>query len=72
MVTGSAIVPRMLAKERPVAYRVLLTSDPVTTGKIMAATHVGQTVYLGALPVPRKPLNFPLKPVCYACKHTRS
>lgn len=40
------IVERLLDEERPAGYRVLLTSDPVTTEKFVGGKHVGKSVYV--------------------------
>lgn len=39
------IVPRLVSRKRPAAYRVLISTDPVTTQKVAGGKHVGQTVY---------------------------
>lgn len=44
-VADPTIVPRLVDSERPAAYRVLISTDPVTTEKIPGGKHVGSTVY---------------------------
>lgn len=44
--TDPPIVARLTDPDLPAAYRVLLPSDPVTTGKTINARHVGETIYL--------------------------
>jgi hypothetical protein len=46
-VTDSGIVPRLLSAEEPAGYRVLISSDPITTEKVGGGgKHVGKTVYV--------------------------
>lgn len=40
------IVERLLDVERPTGYRVLMSTDPVTTEKIVGGKHVGKSVYV--------------------------
>jgi hypothetical protein len=47
-VKNEEIVPRLLNKNKPVAYRVLISNDPITTEKIVGGKHIGQTVYVDA------------------------
>jgi hypothetical protein len=44
--TDPTILPRLLDPDRPAGYRVLITTDPVTTQKIIGGKHVGKSVYL--------------------------
>jgi len=44
-VSDPSIVQRLLRTDRPAAYRVLISNDPITSGKIGGGKHVGQTVY---------------------------
>lgn len=41
-----SIVPRLINPLRPAGYRVLLTRDPITTGKLFGGKHVGKSVYV--------------------------
>ncbi len=46
-VTDETIVARLLARDRPAAYRVLISTDPITTEKVGGGgKHVGKTVYV--------------------------
>lgn len=45
-VTDPTIVRRLIDRDRPAGYRVLLTTDPITTEKIVGGKHVGKTVYV--------------------------
>ena len=38
-------MPRLVDPKHPAAYRVLISTDPVTTEKVAGGKHVGQTVY---------------------------
>jgi hypothetical protein len=42
----SSIIPRLTNTTRPAAYRVLISNDPITTGKFVGGKHVGKTVYV--------------------------
>ena len=44
--TDPTILPRLIDPDRPVGFRVLITTDPVTTEKIVGGKHVGKSVYL--------------------------
>ena len=44
-VTDSSIVPRLNDPDQPAGYRVLITTDPVTTQKVIGGKHVGKSVY---------------------------
>ncbi len=44
--TDPSIVPRLIDPGEPAGYRVLITTDPVTTQKIIGGKHVGKSVYL--------------------------
>lgn len=39
------ILPRLLDINKPAGYRVLISTDPVTTEKVAGGKHVGQTIY---------------------------
>jgi hypothetical protein len=54
-ITDPEIVPRLNATDRPVAYRVLIPTDPVTTDYIPGGEPVGHSVYLSQ-PMPWDPL----------------
>ena len=45
-VAHPSIVPRLLDKDRPTGYRVVLTKDPITTAKLYGGKHVGKSVYV--------------------------
>ncbi|MCJ8325320.1 MAG: lipase family protein [Rhizobiales bacterium] len=45
-VTNQQIIPRLMDKNRPVAFRVLNSKDPITTEKGAGGKHVGKTVYV--------------------------
>lgn len=45
-VTDPSIVPRLIDKNRPAGFRVLISKDPVTTEKVIGGKHVGKTVYV--------------------------
>lgn len=45
-VSDSQIVPRLKDSNRPVAFRVLNSKDPITTQKGAGGKHVGKTVYI--------------------------
>ena len=45
-VTDPGILPRLTDRDRPAGYRVLVSTDPVTTEKIPGGKHVGKTVYV--------------------------
>jgi hypothetical protein len=45
-VAHPSIVPRLMDKDRPAAYRVLLTQDPISTSKVIGGKHVGKSVYI--------------------------
>lgn len=45
-VTHPDILPRLGDRDEPAAYRVLIHTDPITSGVIQGGEHVGQTVYL--------------------------
>lgn len=45
-VTNQQIIPRLMDKSRPVAFRVLNSKDPITTEKGAGGKHVGKTVYV--------------------------
>jgi hypothetical protein len=44
--TDPSILPRLIDPGQPAGYRVLITTDPVTTQKIIGGKHVGKSVYL--------------------------
>lgn len=44
--TDPGILPRLTDPGRPAGYRVLITTDPVTTQKVIGGKHVGKSVYL--------------------------
>ena len=53
------IITRMTDHEA-VGYRVLISSDPITTGKVVDGKHVGKTIYLdnpGLIPDPPNPTS---------------
>ncbi len=56
-VTDPSLVPRLVAADHPAAFRVLLSTDPITSGKVGGGKHVGTTVYLDA-PRAAMPLDF--------------
>lgn len=41
-----SIVPRLIDRHRPAGYRVLITTDPITTEKVIGGKHVGKSVYV--------------------------
>ena len=41
-----AITDRLLRRDTPAGYRVLISRDPITTGKGIEGKHVGETVYV--------------------------
>ncbi len=41
-----SIIPRLTDTNQPVGYRVTITTDPVTTAKVIGGKHVGKSVYL--------------------------
>ncbi len=45
-VTEPSILSRLLQNDRPAAYRVLISADPITTEKLSGGKHVGKTVYV--------------------------
>lgn len=45
-VAHPSIVPRLMDKNRPAGYRVLLTQDPITTSKLTGGKHIGKSVYV--------------------------
>ena len=46
-VTHPTIIPRLLDTKRPAGYRVLISSDPITSEKVPGGgKHVGKTVYV--------------------------
>lgn len=45
-VTDPSILPRLTNVEQPAGFRVTITTDPVTTAKIIGGKHVGKSVYL--------------------------
>ena len=44
-----SILPRLVDPMRPAGYRVLISTDPVTTEKVTGGRHVGKTVYANKL-----------------------
>jgi hypothetical protein len=44
--TDPSILPRLVDHSQPAGYRVLITTDPATTQKIIGGKHVGKSVYL--------------------------
>lgn len=40
------IIPRLTDVDQPAGFRVTITSDPVTTAKVIGGKHVGKSVYL--------------------------
>lgn len=40
------ILQRLQHQDRPAGYRVLISTDPITTDKIAGGKHVGKTIYL--------------------------
>ncbi len=40
------ILRRLFNQRRPVGYRVLISTDPMTTGKVAGGKHVGKTLYV--------------------------
>ncbi len=44
--TDPSILPGLVDPARPAGYRVLITTDPVTTEKVIGGKHVGKSVYL--------------------------
>lgn len=40
-----SILPRLADPSRPAGYRVLVTTDPITTEKVIGGKHVGKTIY---------------------------
>ena len=45
-VTDERIVPRLTDAQRPAGYRVLISTDPISTEKFVGGKHVGKTVYV--------------------------
>tara|TARA_R110002126_G_scaffold164211_3_gene312083 strand:+ start:1463 stop:3196 length:1734 start_codon:yes stop_codon:yes gene_type:complete len=45
-VTDKQILTRLMDKNRPAAFRVLNSKDPISTEKIAGGKHVGKTVYV--------------------------
>ena len=45
-VAHPSIVPRLVDRDRPAGYRVVLTKDPITTSKLTGGKHVGKSVYV--------------------------
>ena len=41
-----SIVPRLVDRDRPAGYRVLITTDPISTEKVVGGKHVGKSVYV--------------------------
>jgi len=54
-VSDLAIVPRLVDRRRPAGYRVLISTDPVTTERVAGGKHVGQTVYVNKAKLIAKP-----------------
>ena len=46
--TDPALVPRLLDPRRPAGFRVLISTDPITSGTLTGGKHVGKTVYANA------------------------
>ena len=44
--TDPSILPRLIDPDQPAGYRVLITTDPATTQKVIGGKHVGKSVYL--------------------------
>lgn len=44
--TDPSILPRLIDQGQPAGYRVLITTDPATTQKVIGGKHVGKSVYL--------------------------
>jgi hypothetical protein len=45
-VNDPSILPRLFDHDRPAGYRLLISSDPITTEKVGGGKHVGKTVYV--------------------------
>jgi hypothetical protein len=45
-ITDSSIIPRLFDKNRAVGYRILVTTDPISTRKFIGGNHVGRAIYL--------------------------
>lgn len=45
-VSNLGILPRLVDPSRPAGYRVLISTDPVTTERVAGGKHVGQTIYI--------------------------